>query len=92
MKNQKPLTNKQGKVRELTEEDFLSAVPLAEVFPELSSFSLKRMRGRPKSDSPKKLQSFKLSGDLIDKIRASGKGYNTRVEQVLREAVDLGRI
>ncbi len=65
--------------------------PLAEDFPELAAFA-KRRRGRPKSASPKRLHTFKLSGDLIDAIRASGGGYNVRVEKVLREALDEGRI
>ncbi len=42
-------------------------------------------RGRPKSVSPKVRVGFRLSADLVDKIRASGKGYNVRVEKVLRE-------
>ena len=28
---------------------------------------------------------FRLSADLVEKIWASGKGYNVRVEKVLRE-------
>ncbi len=42
-------------------------------------------RGRPKSESPKVRVGFRLSADLVEKIRASGKGYNVRVEKVLRE-------
>ena len=42
-------------------------------------------RGRPKSESPKVRVGFRLSADLVEKIWASGKGYNVRVEKVLRE-------
>ena len=42
-------------------------------------------RGRPKSEAPKVRVGFRLSADLVEKIRASGKGYNVRVEKVLRE-------
>ena len=42
-------------------------------------------RGRPKSDAPKVRVGFRLSADLVEQIRASGPGYNARVEKVLRE-------
>ena len=41
-------------------------------------------RGRPKS-SPKVRVGFRLSAELVERIRASGPGYNARVEKVLRE-------
>ena len=46
-------------------------------------------RGRPKSGSPKVRVGFRLSADLVERIRASGPGYNARVERVLREGFDL---
>jgi uncharacterized protein (DUF4415 family) len=42
-------------------------------------------RGRPKSASPKVRVGFRLSAELVEQIRASGPGYNARVEKVLRE-------
>jgi uncharacterized protein (DUF4415 family) len=42
-------------------------------------------RGRPKSASPKVRVGFRLSAELVERIRASGPGYNARVEKVLRE-------
>ncbi|HXZ16783.1 MAG TPA: BrnA antitoxin family protein [Roseiarcus sp.] len=42
-------------------------------------------RGRPKSASPKVRIGFRLSAELVERIRASGPGYNSRVEKVLRE-------
>ena len=42
-------------------------------------------RGRPKSASPKVRLGLRLSADLVERIRASGPGYNARVEKVLRE-------
>ena len=92
MKKHKPLIKKNGEVRELTDEDFIIARPLRDVFPDLAEYSLKRKAGRPKSDAPKKLQSFKLSPDVIEGIRGSGPGYNVRVEAVLRAALAEGRI
>ena len=47
-------------------------------------------RGRPKVAKPKKLKSFKLAQEVIEAILASGKGYNARVEAVLRQAFVKG--
>ncbi len=44
------------------------------------------VRGRPKSESPKVRIGFRLSADLVEDIRASGKNYNARVEEALRRA------
>jgi uncharacterized protein (DUF4415 family) len=91
-KHTRPLTDKGGEVRELTAEDFRTARPLRDEFPDLAEYARKRKAGRPKSVAPKRLQSFKLSPDVIEGIRNSGKGYNARVEAVLRQALDEGRI
>ena len=45
-------------------------------------------RGRPKSASPKVRVGFRLSGDLVERIRASGPGYNALVEKMLREGFE----
>jgi uncharacterized protein (DUF4415 family) len=34
---------------------------------------------------------FRLSQEIVDRIRASGKGYNARVEKVLRHAIETGQ-
>ena len=43
-------------------------------------------RGRPKSATPKVRVGFRLSAELVERIRASGPGYNARVEKALRES------
>jgi uncharacterized protein (DUF4415 family) len=42
-------------------------------------------RGRPTSEAPKVRIGFRLSADLVERIRASGPGYNARVEEALRK-------
>ncbi len=42
-------------------------------------------RGRPKSEAPKVRIGFRLSAELVERVKASGPGYNGRVEKVLRE-------
>jgi uncharacterized protein (DUF4415 family) len=52
---------------------------------------LKRL-GRPPVDQPKVHIGFRLAADLVEAIRSSGRGYNARVEKVLREAISKGQL
>ena len=69
---------------EWTEEDFRNARPFAEVFPELvrSMRNEERRRGLPRT---KEAISIRLDIDLAQKLRASGPGWQSRVNQALRE-------
>lgn len=51
-----------------------------------------RPPGRPRVATPKKHIGFRLSADIIELIRASGPGYDARVEKVLREALAKGEV
>jgi len=51
----------------------------------------KRM-GRPPLDNPKRSITLRLSPEVIDAFRASGRGWQTRINEVLREAVAQGRV
>ena len=73
---------------ELTEEDFKNARPFAEVFPELAA-SIKRARGRPAMERPRKIVSLRLDQDVLDSFRATGKGWQSRVNEALRKAAGL---
>ncbi len=86
----KPLIGEDGEVRPLRKDDKVRVSMLRDSFPELAAYAVARKRGRPKSVSPKQLQSFKLSPDVIEAIKNSGAGYNARVEAVLREAIARG--
>ena len=46
----------------------------------------RRKLGRPKTEAPKVHIGFRLASDVVASIKASGRGYNARVEQALREA------
>jgi uncharacterized protein (DUF4415 family) len=52
----------------------------------------RRGPGRPFAAQPKAHISFRFAADVIQGIRASGRGYNARVEKVLREALTKGEI
>lgn len=66
-------------IPELTDEMMSRAVPGDGV--EL----LKRGRGRPPSDSPKRQVTLRLDGDLVEAMRASGPGWQTRANDALRK-------
>lgn len=70
---------------EWTEADFKAARPFAEVFPELAE-SIRRARGRPAIDTPKQQISLRLDPDVIEKFKATGKGWQSRINDVLKAA------
>jgi uncharacterized protein (DUF4415 family) len=46
-------------------------------------------RGRPKSATPKKAISLRVDADVLDKFKADGRGWQGRMNDVLRKAVGL---
>ena len=78
---------------EWTAADFARARPIQEVDPGmLEAGSESRRRGRPPVDSPKVRIGFRLAPDVVHAIRATGRGYNARVERVLRKALAEGKL
>ena len=75
---------------EWTVADFARAKPFGDVFP--AQYKAWRKRGRPPVESPKEHIGFRLSADVVAAIRASGRGYNARVDKVLREALAKGKL
>lgn len=43
--------------------------------------------GRPKSANPKQQITVRLDSDVLEKLRASGPGWQTRINDILRKAV-----
>ncbi len=84
----RPLTDEDGEVGELTAEDFKGMRPLSEIDPGLieAVAEYRRKRGRPKAETTKIHIGFRLAADVVESVKASGPGYNARVEQALREA------
>lgn len=87
-----PLTDKEGEVRELTEEDFARARPASEVLPEIlgpeAAAELLRSCGRPKSSEKKVPVSIRLDADIVETFRSMGKGWQSRINRALREWLD----
>ena len=44
----------------------------------------------PERDEPKKQVTLRLDADLLDRFRAGGKGWQSRINATLRKAVGLG--
>ena len=75
---------------EWTEADFVRAKPFAEVFPD--QYRSWKKVGRPPVERPKVHIGFRLAADVVEGVRATGKGYNARVEKVLRDALAHGKL
>lgn len=75
---------------EWTARETAEARPFGEVFP--AQFAAWKKRGRPPVETPKVHIGFRLAADVVEGLRASGRGYNARVEKVLRDAIAEGRL
>ena len=56
--------------------------------------AMKRPRGRPKADETKVFTAIRLDADLLETFKATGKGWQTRVNAALRQFITehpLGR-
>ena len=75
-------------VPEATDAEFASARPFKEVFPDL----YRKKMGRPPVAAPKVHIGLRLAADVVQGILATGRGYNARVEKVLRDALAKGEL
>ncbi|MGH6811020.1 MAG: BrnA antitoxin family protein [Methylocella sp.] len=75
---------------EWTAEDFARAKPFKDVFPE--QYKAWKKIGRPRVETPKMHIGFRMAADVVNGIRATGRGYNARVEKVLRDALAKGKL
>jgi uncharacterized protein (DUF4415 family) len=75
---------------ELTDEDFASMRPASEALPEifgatLAAEMLKPKGGRPRTDTPKVFTGIRLDADVLEAFRATGKGWQTRMNNALKD-------
>ena len=61
----------------------LSAQEIAELRP---------LRGRPRVARPKAALTMRVDADVLDALKASGPGWQTRVNELLKSAVRRGRV
>ena len=78
-------------VPELTDEDFAKMRPASEVVPEIvaayKAGTLKRRRGErgPQKAPTKCLISIRFSREVLEYFRATGPGWQTRMDEALKE-------
>lgn len=61
----------------------------ATLFTESSDGMRRNIGGRPKAEAPKVAVSLRLDQDVVARFKASGPGWQTRMNRALREAVGL---
>jgi uncharacterized protein (DUF4415 family) len=71
---------------EMTPEQAAKAKPFAEAFPTLAETMRKNVGGRPRLASPKVPVSIRLDQDVIAKFKATGPGWQSRINEVLRKS------
>lgn len=76
---------------ELDDAFFARARPAAEVMGEVFMARARRP-GRPKSEAPKIEVKIRLDARVVEHLRDTGKGWQTRVNAELAKAVEDGRL
>lgn len=88
----KPLTDKDGNVRELDAEDIRAMRPTEDVLPADVYAALPRrkpgQRGPQKAPTKEHI-ALRLDKEVIEAFRATGAGWQTRINDALRKAVNL---
>ncbi|MBA3446729.1 MAG: BrnA antitoxin family protein [Pseudaminobacter sp.] len=69
-----------------TPEQLAQAKPFAKVFPELAENMRKNLGGRPPLENPKQAVSIRLDQDVLAKFKATGPGWQSRINDVLKQA------
>jgi uncharacterized protein (DUF4415 family) len=89
MSKRPPLTDADGEVRELTAEDMALFRPAKEVLPPALLKTL-GIRG-PQKSPLKRPTTIRFDADVLDALRATGPGWQTRVNDAMREWVKRAR-
>ena len=80
---------------ESTDEELAQAKPMAEALPELHAALMaeiaKRKAGRPKAAVTKQTIAIRLDPDVLEAFKAPGPGWQTRMNEALREWIERQR-
>ncbi|MEQ1889663.1 MAG: BrnA antitoxin family protein [Alphaproteobacteria bacterium] len=83
MKLKKPMIDEGGEVRNLTAEDMAQFKPATEMF---SPGLMKKLGGRgPQKSQTKERITIRLSHEVVEQFRATGEGWQTRVDTALKD-------
>lgn len=86
MSEREPLTDEEGEVRELLDEDFARMKRFHELPADMQR-TLRGIRGKQKAPT-KELISLRVSRDVLGRFRATGAGWQTRMDEALREWIE----
>jgi uncharacterized protein (DUF4415 family) len=82
MNKKLPLIDQSGEVRELTRKDLSEFKSASEALP---STLIKKLGVRGPQKSPKKVvTTIRLSPDVLEKFKATGTGWQTRIDKSLK--------
>lgn len=89
MKKPESLTREDGEVRELGAQDMAHMKPAAEVLP-ASLMTKLGVRGAQKTPTKERV-SIRLSPDVVAAFRATGEGWQTRIDEALKAYLQAHR-
>ena len=72
---------------EWTEADFASARMAAEAVPAVAAAHTRRRARGPQKSPTKRLVSLRLDRDVLEVLQASGRGWQVRVNEIVRRAI-----
>ena len=81
MVSHKPVINSDGEIDDLSKIDKTKMKPVAALPLSLQN----KLKGRPKAAVTKERISIRLSPDVVQKFRATGDGWQTRIDVALKE-------
>jgi uncharacterized protein (DUF4415 family) len=91
MANRKSLTDATGKVRELQSADLVRGTRLSGLPKSLQNKLRKVGERGPQIAPTKQLVSLRLSPEVLAHYKASGPGWQTRIDQTLKRVVARAR-
>ncbi len=83
MPKPRPLIDEDGEVRELTAADMKRLRPAKAVLPATLLGKLK-VRGAQRTPTKERI-TIRLSPDVVERFRATGEGWQTRVDAALKD-------
>lgn len=86
MSVREPMTDEDGEVREITDEDMKHFMRFEDLPGEMQA-KLRAIRG-PQKKPTKEQISLRVSRDILARYRATGDGWQTRMDEALREWIE----
>ena len=74
---------------EVTDKQFAQARPFSKIFLALTDAMRRNLGRRLKAENPKVAVSLRLDQDVVARFKASGPGWQTRMNRALHEAAKL---